>query len=88
MEEYPLIIYHHGETYETLEELELNDIGKELAKEGFLVWIPERTAWTPANSLDIILESEGIGKEILKLTVGHLDIDKNNINMVGFGMDS
>jgi dienelactone hydrolase len=87
-EKYPLVIYHHGEGFETIEPFELREIAKRFAKDGFLVWIPERTPWSPERTLDTLSETEGIGKRIMDMALNDSSVDKRNINLVGFSLGS
>lgn len=85
---YPLVIYHHGGGYETLEPFELRKVAKRLAEEGFLVWIPERTIWSPERALETLSEADGISKKVLDTALNNPKVDKNNINLVGFCLGS
>ena len=85
---YPLIIYNHGGGYKTLEPFELRGVAKRLSEEGFLVWIPERSLWLPEKVLGRLAEAKGVSKTVLDIALQHPDVDKDNINLIGFSLGS
>jgi len=87
-DKYPLIIFNHGGGYETLEPFDLRGTAKRLSEEGFLVWIPERSLWLPEVVLGRLSEAKGVSKTILDIALQHSDVDKNNINVMGFCLGS
>jgi dienelactone hydrolase len=87
-EQYPLVIYHHGAGYQSLEPFELRELAKAFADEGFLFWAPERTPWSPERTLETLEEARAIRDEILELAYRHPEVDKSNINVVGFSLGS
>jgi len=89
-EKYSLVIYHHGGGYKTLEPFELRKLSQIIAKEGFLVWIPERTPMTSllGEGWQTFEEARYVSKEILNIALNHPEVDKNNINVIGFALSA
>jgi len=85
---YPLIIYNHGGGYKTFEPFELRGVAKRLSEEGFLVWIPERSLWLPEKVLGRLSEAKGVSKTVLDIALQHPNVDKDNINLIGFSLGS
>lgn len=85
LNQYPLVIYHHGGGYETLEPFELRNLSKEFVKEGFLFWAPERT---PGSQWEGLEEAKKMDKMILELATKHPEVNKSDINVVGFCLGS
>ena len=88
LEQYPLVIYHHGGGYRTIEPFELRNLSKEFAKEGFLFWAPERTPGAPWEGLQTLKDAQAMSKAILDLAIKSPKVDKNNINIVSFCLGS
>ncbi|RLE41586.1 hypothetical protein DRJ48_05260 [Candidatus Woesearchaeota archaeon] len=86
--QYPLIIYNHGGGYLTLEPFELRKLAKELAKAGFLVWIPERSLWRPETAFHNYKEAMAISRLLLAKALNSNEVDKSNINIAGFCLGS
>jgi len=85
---YPLLIYHHGGGYLSLEPFELRKLAQIFAEEGFLFWAPERTPWAPERALETLKEGQIMSKAILDLAIKHPEVNKSNINVVGFCLGS
>lgn len=88
IEKYPLVIYHHGAGYLTLEPFELRELAQVFADEGFLFWAPERTPWAPHRALETLYEARAIDESILELAIQHPDVNTSDINVVGFSLGS
>ena len=88
LSQYPLVIYHHGGGYKTIEPFELRNLSKEFAKEGFLFWAPERTPWSITKSKYIYEEAENISKAVSNVALNDTKVNKNKIYVVGFSMGS
>ena len=88
LKKYPLVIYHHGGGYRTLEPFELHKVAQMFAEEGFLFWAPERTPWAPERALETLKEAQVMSKEILDLAIKNPEVNKSNINVVGFCLGS
>ena len=87
-DKYPLIIYNHGGGYKTLEPFDLRRVAERLSEEGFLVWIPERSLWLPEEVLGRFSEAKGVSKTVLDIALQHPNVDKDNINLIGFSLGS
>jgi len=87
-DKYPLVIYNHGGGYKTLEPFDLRGVAKYLSEKGFLVWIPERSLWLPEKVLGRFSEAKGVSKTVLDVALQHPDVDKDNINLIGFSLGS
>lgn len=87
-EKYPLVIYIHGGGYKTTEPFELRKLSQVFANQGFLVWTPEREPGIPGRDLETLEEAEKVSKEILNIALKHPEVDKDNINIVGFCLGS
>jgi len=88
LSQYPLVIYHHGGGYKTIEPFELRNLSKEFAKEGFLFWAPERSPGAPWEGLQTLKDAQAMSKVILDLAIKSPEVDKNNINVVSFCLGS
>lgn len=81
LDEYPLVIYHHGGGYEALEPPELEKLAQTFADEGFMFWSIE----TGKETLD---ETRLVMNKILETAANHPESNKDNINVVGIYSDS
>lgn len=84
MAKHPLIIYQHDSGYSE-EKLDLRNVAKRLASQGFEVWVPERYS-EPRDNLQKINESNILDEKLLEMAMSIERIDKNDINLVGSGL--
>jgi dienelactone hydrolase len=88
LDSYPLVIYHHGGGYLTLEPFELEKLAQRFAQEGFMFWAPQRSLWRPEIAYEVLEEAIDVRASMLELALNHPDVDRDDINVVGFCLGS